>query len=134
MNKFKVSTRLTMLIGVLSALLVAIGSLGLFGIGQSNDALKSVFEDRTVPAAQLGRINALILHNRMAVNIALVTPTPEVIKERSAEIEANMAAISRGLHPSSIHPSIAAHNLGSRSLNTLGRSALTFARACAINA
>ena len=95
MNNLKVSTRLMMLIGVFSALLVAIGSLGLLGIGQSNDALKSVFEDRTVPAAQLGRINALVLHNRLAIDIALETPTPEVIKERTAEVESNIAAISK---------------------------------------
>jgi methyl-accepting chemotaxis protein len=95
MNNLKVSTRLTMLLGVLSALLVAIGSLGLFGIGQSNGALKSVFEDRTVPAVQLGRINALVLQNRLAINIALVTPTPEVIKERSAEVESNLATITK---------------------------------------
>jgi len=95
MNNLKVSTRLMMLIGVLSALLVAIGGLGLFGIGESNDELKSVFEDRTVPAAQLGRINALVLRNRLAINIALVTPTPEVIEERSAQIAANALAIDK---------------------------------------
>jgi methyl-accepting chemotaxis protein-1 (serine sensor receptor) len=61
MNKLKISTRLIWLIGVLAALLVAIGGLGLFGIGKSNDALKSVYEDRTVPAAQLGEIRALML-------------------------------------------------------------------------
>jgi hypothetical protein len=33
MYNLKISTRLTMLISVLSALLVAIGSLGVFGIG-----------------------------------------------------------------------------------------------------
>ena len=95
MNNLKVSTRLMMLIGVLSTLLVAIGGLGLFGIGQSNDDLKAVFEDRTIPAAQLGRINALVLRNRMAVTIAVLTPTPEVIEERSAQIANNMLAIDK---------------------------------------
>ena len=95
MNDLKVSTRLMMLIGVLSALLVGIGGLGLFGIGQSNDELKAVFEDRTIPAAQLGRINALVLRNRMALSIALATPTPEVIEERSAQIAGNTLAIDK---------------------------------------
>ena len=95
MNNLKVSTRLTMLIGVLSTLLAAIGGLGLFGIGQSNDELRSVFEDRTIPAAQLGRINALVLRNRMALSIALATPTPEVIEERSAQIAGNTLAIDK---------------------------------------
>jgi hypothetical protein len=70
MNHLKVSARLTILIGVLSALLVVLGGLGLFGIGQSNEALKSVYEQSTVPAAQLGRINSLVLHNRLAVYAA----------------------------------------------------------------
>jgi hypothetical protein len=68
MNNLKIATRLMVLIGVLSALLMAVGGLGLVGIGQSNAALRSVFEDRTVPAAQLGWINALVLRNRVAVN------------------------------------------------------------------
>ena len=95
MNNLKVSTRLTMLIGVLSALLVAIGGLGVYGIAQSNDELKSVFEDRTIPAAQLGRINALVLRNRMAISIALVSPTPEVIEERGKQIASNSLAIDK---------------------------------------
>ena len=95
MNHLKVSARLTILIGFLSALLVAVGGLGLLGIGQSNDALKSVYEQSTVPAAQLGRIDALVLHNRLAVYAALVSPTPDNIGQRSAEVESNMAAISK---------------------------------------
>jgi methyl-accepting chemotaxis protein len=95
MSTLKVSTRLMMLIGVLSALLVAIGSLGLYGIGRSNDALKSVYADRTVPASQLGEIRALQLINRMNLNISLVTPTAEKITEMTAEIEANIAKASK---------------------------------------
>jgi hypothetical protein len=38
MNNLKISTRLIILIGLLSALLIAIGGIGLFGISQSNDA------------------------------------------------------------------------------------------------
>ena len=95
MNHLKVSARLTILIGVLSALLVALGGLGLFGIGQSNEALKSVYEQSTLPATQLGRINALVLRNRLAVHAALLSPTGENIRQRSAEVESNMAAISK---------------------------------------
>ena len=95
MNHLKVSARLTILIGFLSVLLVVLGGLGLFGIGQSNDALKSVYEQSTLPATQLGRINALVLHNRLAVHAALLSPTPENIRQRSAEVESNIAAISK---------------------------------------
>ena len=95
MNNLKVSTRLMLLIGLLSTLLVAIGGLGLFGISTSNDALKSVYEDRTVPTAQLGSIKALQLANRLALNIALVSPEPQNIAEQTALVETNMAVIGK---------------------------------------
>jgi methyl-accepting chemotaxis protein len=95
MNNLKVSTRLMMLIGVLCALLIAIGAVGVYGIGQSNNALKTVYEDRTVPATHLGEIKSLQLENRLAINIALVTPTPQNFAERAAQVEANSAAIRK---------------------------------------
>jgi len=95
MNNLKVSTRMLLLIGVLSILLLGQGALGLFGIGQSDDALKSVYQDRTVPAAQLGEMRALQLSSRLDLNIALVTPTPAKIAEMSAQIEANTAKFGK---------------------------------------
>ena len=94
MNHLKVSARLTILVSLLSALLVVLGGLGLRGVVQSNDALKSVYEQSTLPATQLGRINALVLRNRLAVHAALSNPTPANIERRSAEVESNIAAIS----------------------------------------
>ena len=55
MDKLKVSTRLTLLIGMLALIMVCIGGLGLYGISRSNDALKTVYEDRTVALAHLGQ-------------------------------------------------------------------------------
>ena len=95
MNNLKISTRLLLLIGVLLALLVAIGGLGLYGIAQSNSALKSVYEDRTVPTGQLGEIRSLLLSNRLAIANALITPTPQVIAERTAQVDANASAVSK---------------------------------------
>ena len=95
MNNFKISTRLIILIGIMSALLIAIGSMGLFGISQSNDALKAVYEDRTVPMGQIADIQSDLLENRLAIAVSLVTPTPEVIKTQTAAIEANIANTSK---------------------------------------
>jgi len=95
MNNLKISTRLMLLIGMLSALLAAIGALGMYGISQSNTALKYVYENRTVPTGQLGEIKTLLLRNRLAIANALITPTPEVIKERTAQVETNAAAIGK---------------------------------------
>ena len=95
MDNFRISTRLMMLIGALSALLVAIGSIGLWGISQSNQALLSVFEHRTMPMGQVAEIQARLLRNRLAIAVSLVTPTPEEVARNTAEVEANIAAISK---------------------------------------
>jgi len=95
LNNLKISTRLVILIGILSALLIAIGSIGLFGISKSNDALQSVYEDRTVPTGQIAEIQRLLLRNRLAIAVSLVTPTPETINPNTAEVEANITAIGK---------------------------------------
>jgi len=65
MNKLKIATRLMLLIGVLAALLMAVGLTGLSGINQSNAALKTVYEDRTVPMGQLADVQHQVLLNRV---------------------------------------------------------------------
>jgi methyl-accepting chemotaxis protein len=95
LNHLKISTRLIILMTLMSALLVAIGSFGLYGISRSNDALKTVFQDRTVPMGQIAEINSLNLRNRLAVAGALLDPTPAEVSRAVADIEANMAAINK---------------------------------------
>jgi methyl-accepting chemotaxis protein len=95
MDKLKISTRLTLLIVGMSLLLVASGGMGLFSLGQSNAALHSVYEERTVPMGQLGHIESLLLRNRLAVAVAMVTPTPEVIADSAAKVDANAVEISK---------------------------------------
>ncbi|MBK9572967.1 MAG: Tar ligand binding domain-containing protein [Rhodoferax sp.] len=95
MNNLKISTRLGLLIGIMSVLLIGIGSIGLFGIARSNQALQSVYEDRTVPTGQIAEIQRQLLRNRLAIAVSLVTPTPEAIQVATAEVEANITAIGK---------------------------------------
>ncbi|MEO5659201.1 MAG: Tar ligand binding domain-containing protein, partial [Polaromonas sp.] len=95
MNNLKISTRLVILISILSTMLMAIGSVGLFGISRSNDGLKTVYEDRTVPMGQLSDIQRLLLGNRLRLDAALISPTPEVIKQSIYEIEAGIVEITK---------------------------------------
>ncbi|MBA4256387.1 MAG: methyl-accepting chemotaxis protein [Polaromonas sp.] len=95
LNHLKISTRLTVLIGSLSLGLVVIGLLGLLGINASNGALKSVYEDRTVPMGQIAQIDKLILQNRLMIAGALLNPTPEEIATDTTGVEANIAAITK---------------------------------------
>jgi hypothetical protein len=66
-NHLKISTRLIILIGTLSIFLAGVGGIGLFGISASNDALRTVYEDRTVPLGQLGEIKARQISNQLLI-------------------------------------------------------------------
>jgi methyl-accepting chemotaxis protein len=94
-KNLSIKSRLIFVIGFLSVLLVGIGVLGLFGMSKANEGLRSVFEDRTIPLGQVSSIESRLLQNRLAIAVSLVTPTPEVIKERTAVIEKNIAEISK---------------------------------------
>ena len=90
----KISTRLLILGGMMSALVIVVAALGLLGMSLTNIALQSVYEDRTVPAGQLGDIEARILENRLAIATAIANPTPTVIATSTATVEANIVAIT----------------------------------------
>ena len=53
MNQFKISTRLAALLAALCLLVLLVGAGGLYGMGQSNAGLKSVYDDRVVPLKQI---------------------------------------------------------------------------------
>jgi methyl-accepting chemotaxis protein len=95
LNNLKISTRLVILISLLSVLLITIGGIGLSGISQTNDALKTVYEDRTVPMGQIAEINRLNMQNRLLIAGSLLDPTPEEIAKDTTGIDANLAAIDK---------------------------------------
>ena len=86
--------RLTILLGFLSLMLVAIGGLGIYGMNQNNHGLLNVYEERTVPTSELADIRTLIMRNRMLALDAINDPATEVIRDSAADIEANQARIS----------------------------------------
>ena len=90
----KISSRLLLLVGILASLLVSIGLLGLYGIEMANASLKTVYEDRTVPAVDLGQIDALITSSRMHVAQALANPLPDVIAVSTKAIDANQTEVA----------------------------------------
>lgn len=93
MKTMKISARLALFGGILSFLLLAVGSLGLVGISSTNDAMRSLYEDRMVPVGQLSNMESMLLRNRLAIATALVTPTPEAIALNTETMESNIAAI-----------------------------------------
>ncbi|HEY8159485.1 MAG TPA: methyl-accepting chemotaxis protein [Methylobacter sp.] len=81
--------------GVPYVLMILVGSMGLHGMSKANDGLRTVYEDRTVPMNQISTIKELMLTNQLRITAALVTPTPEVIQKNTADVEQNIAEISK---------------------------------------
>jgi methyl-accepting chemotaxis protein-1 (serine sensor receptor) len=95
LDKFKISTRLFILTASLSALMLLVGLLGLTGINRSNDALRSVYENRTVALGQIAEVNAINLQNRLAVVNSVAFPDPAEITKYYSEFESNRERIAK---------------------------------------
>ncbi len=95
MNNLKISTRLSLLIGINLLLLVIVGSLGLMGISSLNASLQSVYEGQTVPIAQLGEVQERLAANRLAVASAVAAASPESTSASIKVIESNVPEITR---------------------------------------
>jgi methyl-accepting chemotaxis protein len=94
MNNLKISTRLIVLIGLLSALLIAIGAIGLWGMSATNASFNTVYQDRMVPVGQLADVQRLVLRNRLEATTAMLDPKPEVIAKELAAMAANTKEVN----------------------------------------
>jgi len=93
MNQLKISTRILLMLSVLATLLIFIGLLGLYGMSQTNERMRSIYEDRAVPLKQLGDINYLANRNRILVMDMMLTLGREGdqahLDKRFSEIQKN---------------------------------------------
>ncbi|MDR7380367.1 methyl-accepting chemotaxis protein-1 (serine sensor receptor) [Rhodoferax ferrireducens] len=92
MKNFKISTRLLVLVGVLSALLVAVGSIGLLGIAQANAVVESMYKQRMQSIASVGAYQFLSMRARQVISDTLIDPSPLVVAKNIKDIDAITAA------------------------------------------
>jgi predicted PurR-regulated permease PerM len=97
MNHLKISTRLIILISVLSLLLIAIGTMGLLGISQSNDKIKTLHDKSMLPALMADEWINKLVQNRLQVLLAFQHAP-----------DSPLASIHN--HPTSTHTDIIAAN------------------------
>ena len=86
--------RVGLVIGLLTLLLTGVGLLGLYGIGQANDGLKTVYEDRTVALEQLSHIDNLLLQNRLDLASALAGDEANA-RTQAGRIDQHQATIAQ---------------------------------------
>ena len=93
LKNLSVKAKLSSLLTMMSVLLLVIGFLGLYGMNDVVGGLRSVYQDRTVPLEQLGRIRALMLWNRIAITAAVANPDPTMVREQVEKVESNLKVI-----------------------------------------
>ncbi len=88
-----IAGRLTLLVGMLVLIIAFAGGIGLYGMEGSNAALKTVYEDRTVPAVQLGDILDLMRDDIQETTLLVIDARDgsdaKVVEERMRRILAN---------------------------------------------
>ncbi|TCJ17148.1 PAS domain-containing protein [Parasulfuritortus cantonensis] len=94
LSNLTIKSRLQVVIGMLSLLLLVIGGMGLIGLSMTNDALRGVYEDRMVASNRISDINRLILRNRVAIQESILNPDPANVKKNADEVERNIDAIT----------------------------------------
>ena len=90
-----IKLRLTILVLALIVLGTAVGTLGLYGMGKSNDGLKTVYEDRTVALDQISQIDRLFMRSRLMLALAIADGTPERFKESADSITKDGADLKK---------------------------------------
>ncbi|MCS3728505.1 methyl-accepting chemotaxis protein [Bradyrhizobium betae] len=88
--------RLTTMVGVLSIAMLVIGTVGLVGMREVNQRTKSIYEDRSVPLAQLFEINDRMKDNSLIMLRAAIEGRngPELSSVQGA-ISANVERIAK---------------------------------------
>ncbi len=94
-KKLSIKTRLISVIALLSVLLIAIGAYGLFGMSQSNEGLRTVYEDRTVAAGQLDQVARQLISVRLAVANGVMDPTDANIQKFTNEIDGDIDILNK---------------------------------------
>ncbi len=93
LNNLTVKNRLLFLIGLMSAVMLTLSGLNLYALHRTNEGLKTVYADRTIPIADLSEIKAKQIDIRL--KIANAVNKPEENKRSSEKIEKTRAEINK---------------------------------------
>ena len=95
LKNITIKKRITFVIIIASITMLAIGGLGLHGMRQNNESLKSVYDNNVMPMAQLATIQKLLLSNRLAITASLASEDLNFIEANNVKVENNLKEIEK---------------------------------------
>jgi methyl-accepting chemotaxis protein-1 (serine sensor receptor) len=90
LKQLRIGKRLAIAFALVLALMLVVSVVAVRGIYNVAAGLETVYQDRTIPLAQLGELNNLSTRNRLIVVEMLRAPGFDEIKRRSDELNANL--------------------------------------------
>jgi len=107
MKSITIKMRLVVTLVILSALLIVVGGIGIWGMGQAKNGLQTVYEDRTVPLMDLGTI--IDAANRIRTNAVVATNAtdPAVVQKMiddTAELDRTIEKLWSGYLATTLTP------------------------------
>ena len=91
LKNLKIGPRLALAFGSVLLMMIIVAVVGIRGIATVNDGTKSLYNDRTVPLAQLGEVQYIFVRNRVLIMDMLARPEADNVQKRSAELKSNVA-------------------------------------------
>ena len=90
-----IKAKLGFVIGTVCVLLIVIGFIGLEGMSRANDALRSVYEDRTVAIKHIAQVDRNIAGLRLQASNALLDTRPDSVKSSAKRITEDLERMGK---------------------------------------
>src|SRR5450759_3985270 len=90
-----IKSRLTLVVGVLSLLLLMIGIMGLVGMSKANEGLGTENEHNAVASSHIAQIESLILDERLQLSLVMLGHTSAEINRQTEVVEKHIEQISK---------------------------------------
>jgi len=87
--------RLYLMVSLALLFMIIVGVMGLRGMMQADEGLRTVYEDRLVPTGQISGIIERLMDDRIQLVTVLRDPTPANIQARARTIDENTVEINR---------------------------------------
>lgn len=108
MRTLTIKTRLSVVTFAVAAVLVAVGGVGLFGVAQSNEALRDIYEGRAKALQNISTIDELVSETHFAISDAVLDPSAQKTQtvtqatgKSVGRIDVLLDEYLRGLHDTS---------------------------------
>ncbi|HLD64918.1 MAG TPA: methyl-accepting chemotaxis protein [Pseudomonas sp.] len=98
LQNFTIKARLVGLVLLSAILMLVIGALGVSGMGNTKDALNSVYLDRLIPTGQVSQITALLQDNRAQLLLSLQhDPASELSSRHNHSLDTHLQVVQTNI-------------------------------------